>query len=161
MELKQISPWTSIESIESKVNTSILSWLSESGPITNRIKLSQEFELELLNDDIDEISKEEELFLNSVSKTFRVRRVILLGNKTPVVYAKSVIPTSTIENGLSSLGKIGNAPLGDILFTPGVFTKLDMVCASFLSKEKNVYWGRKIKYSVNSEPISVMEIFLI
>ena len=161
MELKQISPWTSIESIESKVNTSILSWLSESGPITNRIKLSQEFELELLNDDIDEISKEEELFLNSVSETFRVRRVILLGNNTPVVYAKSVIPSSTIENGLSSLGKIGNAPLGDILFTPGVFTKLEMVCASFLSKEKNVYWGRKIKYSVNSEPISVMEVFLI
>ena len=161
MELKQISPWTSIESIESKVNTSILSWLSESGPITNRIKLSQEFELELLNDEIDEISKEEELFLNSVSETFRVRRVILLGNNTPVVYAKSVIPSSTIENGLSSLGKIGNAPLGDILFTPGVFTKLEMVCASFLSKEKNVYWGRKIKYSVNSEPISVMEVFLI
>ncbi len=161
MELKQISPWTSIESIEYKVDASILSWLSESGPITNRIKLSQEFELELLNDEIDEISKEEELFLNSVSETFRVRRVILLGNNTPVVYAKSVIPSSTIENGLSSLGKIGNAPLGDILFTPGVFTKLEMVCASFLSKEKNVYWGRKIKYSVNSEPISVMEVFLI
>ena len=161
MELKQISPWTSIESIESKVDASILSWLSESGPITNRIKLSQEFELELLNDEIDEISKEEKLFLNSVSETFRVRRVILLGNNTPVVYAKSVIPSSTIENGLSSLGKIGNAPLGDILFTPGVFTKLEMVCASFLSKEKNVYWGRKIKYSVNSEPISVMEVFLI
>lgn len=161
MELKQISPWTSIESIESKVDASILSWLSESGPITNRIKLSQEFELELLNDEIDEISKEEGLFLNSVSETFRVRRVILLGNNTPVVYAKSVIPSSTIENGLSSLGKIGNAPLGDILFTPGVFTKLEMVCASFLSKEKNVYWGRKIKYSVNSEPISVMEVFLI
>ena len=161
MELKQISPWTSIESIESKVDASILSWLSESGPITNRIKLSQKFELELLNDDIDEISKEEELFLNSFSETFRVRRVILLGNNTPVVYAKSVIPSSTIENGLSSLGKIGNAPLGDILFTPGVFTKLEMVCASFLSKEKNVYWGRKIKYSVNSEPISVMEVFLI
>ena len=161
MELKQISPWTSIESIESKVDASILSWLSESGPITNRIKLSQKFELELLNDEIDEISKEEKLFLNSVSETFRVRRVILLGNNTPVVYAKSVIPSSTIENGLSSLGKIGNAPLGDILFTPGVFTKLEMVCASFLSKEKNVYWGRKIKYSVNSEPISVMEVFLI
>ena len=161
MELKQISPWTSIESIESKVDASVLSWLSESGPITNRIKLSQKFELELLNDEIDEISKEEELFLNSVSETFRVRRVILLGNNTPVVYAKSIIPSSTIENGLSSLGKIGNAPLGDILFTPGVFTKLEMVCASFLSKEKNVYWGRKIKYSVNSEPISVMEVFLI
>lgn len=161
MELKQISPWTSIESIESKVDPSIFSWLSESGPITNRIKLSQKFELELLNDEIDEISKEEKLFLNTVSETFRVRRVILLGNNTPVVYAKSVIPSSTIENGLSSLGKIGNAPLGDILFTPGVFTKLEMVCASFLSKEKNVYWGRKIKYSVNSEPISVMEVFLI
>ena len=78
MELKQISPWTSIESIESKVDASIFSWLSESGPITNRIKLSQKFELELLNDEIDEISKEEKLFLNSVSETFRVRRVILL-----------------------------------------------------------------------------------
>ena len=36
--------------------------------------------------------QEEKLFLNSVSETFRVRRVILLGNNTPVVYAKSVIP---------------------------------------------------------------------
>ncbi len=161
MELNQISPWTNIESIESKVDATVLSWLAESGPITNRIKLSQEFELKLLNDELDEISQEERLFLKSNSKTFRVRRVILLGDNTPVVYAKSVIPTSAIHNGLSSLGKIGNAPLGDILFAPGIFTKLEMVCASFLSKERNIYWGRKIKYSVNSEPISVMEVFLI
>ena len=115
----------------------------------------------LLNDELDEISKEERLFLGSSSKTFKVRKVILFGDDAPIVFAKSVIPTLTIDKGLSSLGKIGNAPLGDILFTPSVFIKLEMVCASFLSEERNVYWGRKIKYSVNSEPISVMEVFLI
>jgi len=114
-----------------------------------------------LNDELDEISKEERLFLGSSSKTFKVRKVILFGDDAPIVFAKSVIPTLTIDKGLSSLGKIGNAPLGDILFTPSVFIKLEMVCASFLSEERNVYWGRKIKYSVNSEPISVMEVFLI
>ena len=161
MKLKQISPWTNIESIESKVDSSVLSWLKESGPITKRIKLSNKFQLRLLNDALDEISKEEQLFLGSSSKTFKVRRVILLGNGAPIVFAKSVIPTLTINKGLSSLGKIGNAPLGDILFTPSVFTKQEMVCASFLSEERDVFWGRKIKYSVNSEPISVMEVFLI
>ena len=147
MKLKQISPWTNIKSIESKVDSSVLSWLKESGPITKRIKL--------------EISKEERLFLGSSSKTFKVRKVILFGDDAPIVFAKSVIPTLTIDKGLSSLGKIGNAPLGDILFTPSVFIKLEMVCASFLSEERNVYWGRKINYSVNSETISVMEVFLI
>ena len=161
MKLKQISPWTNIKSIESKVDSSVLSWLKESGPITKRIKLGKKFELKLLNDELDEISKEERLFLGSSSKTFKVRKVILFGDDAPIVVAKSVIPTLTIDKGLSSLGKIGNAPLGDILFTPSVFIKLEMVCASFLSEERNVYWGRKIKYSVNSEPISVMEVFLI
>ena len=130
-------------------------------PITKRIKLSKKFKLELLRDELDNISQEELLFLKSSSETFRVREVILFGDNAPAVYAKSVIPTLTIDNGLSSLGEIGNAPLGDILFTPGIFTKLEMLCASFLDDDKSIYWGRKIKYSVNSEPISVMEVFLL
>lgn len=161
MKLKQISPWTNIESIESRVDLSVLSWLKEAGPITKRIKLSKKFKLELLRDELDNISQEELLFLKSSSETFRVREVILFGDNAPTVYAKSVIPTLTIDNGLSSLGEIGNAPLGDILFTPGIFTKLEMLCASFLDDDRSIYWGRKIKYSVNSEPISVMEVFLL
>jgi chorismate-pyruvate lyase len=86
MKLKQISPWTNIESIESKVDSFVLSWLKESGPITKRIKLSNKFQLRLLNDALDEISKEEQLFLGSSSKTFKVRRVILLGNDAPIVF---------------------------------------------------------------------------
>jgi hypothetical protein len=72
MKLKQISPWTNIESIESKVDSSVLSWLKESGPITKRIKLSNKFQLRLLNDALDEISKRSNYFLGHLLKLLRL-----------------------------------------------------------------------------------------
>ena len=39
MKLKQISPWSPFESIKANIaNKKIISWLSEKGPITKRIK---------------------------------------------------------------------------------------------------------------------------
>lgn len=161
MKLEQISSWNTYEAIEHELtNTEIKSWLLEQGPITKRIKSIAEFRLELIQDELSDATDDEILFLKIDSEEIRIREVILYGNENPIVFARTIIPDTTIEKGLKELGKIGNKPLGDILFEKDIFSKEDIVFASFKDKE-SLFWGRKIKYTVKDQPFSVMEVFLI
>jgi len=161
MKLEQISSWNTYEAIEHELtNTEIKSWLLEQGPITKRIKSIAEFRLELIQDELSDATDDEILFLKIDSEEIRIREVILYGNENPIVFARTIIPNTTIEKGLKELGKIGNKPLGDILFEKDIFFKEDIVFATF-KDEESLFWGRKIKYTVKDQPFSVMEVFLI
>lgn len=161
MKLEQISSWNTYEAIEHKLtNAEIKSWLLEQGPITKRIKSIAEFRLELIQDELSDATDDEILFLKIDSEEIRIREVILYGNENPMVFARTIIPNTTIEKGLKELGKIGNKPLGDILFEKDIFFKEDIVFATF-KDEESLFWGRKIKYTVKDQPFSVMEVFLI
>ena len=161
MKLKQISSWISFEKMDGLlVNKNIKSWLVEKGPITKRIKSEESFQLNLLKDEISYVEDVEKEFLDVISNNIKVREVILMGNNIPRVYAKSLIPVKTIENGFSRLGKLGTRPLGDILFEKEIFKKTDVVYAQFQDKDY-IFWGRKTKYIVKNMPLSVMEVFLI
>ena len=161
MKLKQISSWISFEKMDGLlVNKNIKSWLVEKGPITKRIKSEESFQLNLLKDEISYVEDVEKEFLDVISNNIKVREVILMGNNIPRVYAKSLIPVKTIENGFSRLGKLGTRPLGDILFEKEIFKKTDVVYAQFQDKD-SIFWGRKTKYIVKNMPLSVMEVFLI
>tara|TARA_B000000477_G_C6080048_1_gene222749 strand:+ start:119 stop:622 length:504 start_codon:yes stop_codon:yes gene_type:complete len=161
MKLKQISSWISFEKMDGLlVNKNIKSWLVEKGPITKRIKSEESFQLNLLKDEISYVEDVEKEFLDVISNNIKVREVILMGNNIPRVYAKSLIPIRTIDEGFSKLGKLGTKPLGDILFEKEIFKKTDMVYAQFQNKD-SIFWGRKTKYLVKNMPLSVMEVFLI
>lgn len=161
MKLEQISSWNTYEAIEHELtNAEIKSWLLEQGPITKRIKSIAEFRLELIQDELSDATDDEILFLKIDSEEIRIREVILFGNENPMVFARTIIPNTTIEKGLKELGKIGNKPLGDILFEKDIFSKEDIVFATF-KDEESLFWGRKIKYTVKDQPFSVMEVFLI
>ena len=161
MKLEQISSWNTYEAIEHELtNTEIKSWLLEQGPITKRIKSIAEFRLKLIQDELSDATDDEILFLKIDSEEIRIREVILFGNENPMVFARTIIPNTTIEKGLKELGKIGNKPLGDILFEKDIFSKEDIVFATF-KDEESLFWGRKIKYTVKDQPFSVMEVFLI
>tara|TARA_B100001142_G_scaffold33024_1_gene29328 strand:- start:1380 stop:1868 length:489 start_codon:yes stop_codon:yes gene_type:complete len=161
MKLEQLSSWNSYEAIEHELkNAEIESWLLEQGPITKRIKSMKKFRLELIQDELSEVKEDEILFLTTDDESIRVREVILYGNNTPMVFARTIIPNTTINKGLKELGEIGNKPLGDILFEKNIFSKEDIVFATF-KDGKSIFWGRKIKYSVKNQPFSVMEVFLI
>ena len=98
MKLKQISSWISFEKMSVLLsNKNIKSWLVEKGPITKRIKSEEVFKLNLIKDEIDDIDGSEKKFLDEISGNIRVREVMLMGNKIPRVYAKSLIPVKTIE----------------------------------------------------------------
>ena len=161
MKLKQNSSWMTYKEMINQVkNDSIKSWLSESGPITKRISANENFELNLLREEIDEVDETEKKYLGNSIGDIKVREVVLLGNKVPKVYAKSLIPVKTIKKGFSKLGSLGTKPLGDILFEKNIFNKIDVMYSSFVH-EDSIFWGRKTKYLVKNLPFSVMEIFLI
>ena len=101
MQLKQISEWVNKDDMEVLLSDGeIKSWLLEKGPITKRIKLNHNFELNLIRDEVDQISQDDKVFLDNIEGDIKVREVILLGNGDPLVYAKSYIPTFTINDGL-------------------------------------------------------------
>ena len=161
MKLKQKSSWITYKEMTKQVRSkTIKSWLAEDGPITKRISAKEDFELNLIRDEIGEVSEIDKKYLGVTKGDIKVREVILMGNKTPKVYAKSLIPIRTIEKGFSKLGNLGNMPLGDILFEKDIFNKID-VLYSFFSHKSNIFWGRKTKYLVKNLPFSVMEVFLI
>ena len=161
MKLKQKSSWITYKEMMNKVkNDSVKSWLTENGPITKRISANEDFELSLIRDEIDKVDETDKKYLDNEIGDIKVREVILSGNKIPKVYAKSLIPVNTIENGFSKLGSLGTKPLGDILFEKNIFNKIEVIYSTF-SDEISIFWGRKTKYLVKSLPFSVMEIFLI
>ena len=161
MKLKQKSSWITYEEMMKLVNSDyIKSWLIECGPITKRISDNENFELNLIRDEIDEVDERDKKYLGNITGDIKVREVILLGNKVPKVYAKSLIPVHTVEEGFSKLGSLGTKPLGDILFEKDIFNKVDVLYSTF-KHEVNIFWGRKTKYLVKNLPFSVMEIFLI
>ena len=122
MKLKQKSSWITYKEMLNKVkNDSVKSWLTENGPITKRISANEDFELSLIRDEIDKVDEMDKKYLDNEVGDIKVREVILLGNKRPKVYAKSLIPVNTIENGFSKLGSLGTKPLGDILFEKNIF----------------------------------------
>ncbi len=161
MKLSQNSSWSSFEAIKAEIsNDQIKSWLLEEGPITKRIKSKASFRLELIQDEFSKVKDSEKKFINTDAKKIKAREVLLYGDNIPVVFARTIIPNPTIEKGLTDLGKLGTRPLGDILFEKNIFTKEEVVYASF--KDRNhIYWGRKARYSVKGLPFSVMEVFLI
>ena len=161
MQPKQISSWiTSKEFHNESIDTHVKSWLTETGPITNRIKSNGTFKLELIKDEVGTVNRIDANFLGEDLGEIKIREVLLLSNNKPKVFARSLIPNRTIEKGLSELGELGSKPLGDILFEKEIFKKIETVFAQF-SESGNLYWGRKSKYLVKVYPLSVMEIFLL
>ena len=161
MKPLQISSWKKFEVMNNELqNETIRSWLLEDGPITERIKLKNKFNLKLLKDEVSNIDSTDEDFLGNISGFVKVREVILMADNVPKVFARSLIPEITIKHGLSKLGSLGSTPLGDILFEKEIFKKIEVLFSEF-EVNKEIFWGRKTKYSVKNLPISVMEVFLV
>lgn len=96
-----------------------------------------------------------------------VREVHLLCDKTPVVYARTVIPVTTLVGPQRRLAHLGNKPLGALLFADRTMHR-DEVQIARLSDEKagfetpsdQTIWGRRSVFKLNNRPLLVSEYFL-
>jgi len=102
-----------------------------------------------------------------------VRQVYLCCGNTPWVYARSVIPQSTLHGELQKLTKLGNQPLGAVLFANRHISRGSIEIAKLTKKHTmfdtatrqtatptDTIWGRRSVFTIADKPLLVSELFL-
>jgi chorismate--pyruvate lyase len=102
-----------------------------------------------------------------------VREVELLGHDTPWVFARTLIPASSLKGGARRLAGLGDKPLGAVLFSDPSMRRgptqvarllprhpLFAVATNSLEQKPVELWGRRTLFFLAGKPLLVNEIFL-
>lgn len=130
----------------------IADWLLDEGSLTAKLKQQYpDFKVELLSQ-IQATPYDNEIELLSDNEIYTIREVILWGNNTKQVYARSVIPK---VQSLNFLRALGNKPLGEVLFTHPDIQRHQMQFSRY-----NQHWGRRSIFGLSGVELMVSEFFL-
>ncbi|MEY4699266.1 MAG: hypothetical protein RIR85_686, partial [Pseudomonadota bacterium] len=86
----------------------------------------------------------------------RIREVYLCVNNVPVVFARSVLPTSSSTGVNRDVLQLGSKPLGEVLFKKG---KAPILLRQ-ITEVPGLGWGRRSLYQLRGHPILISEFFL-
>lgn len=153
-------------------------WLSDTGSLTQKIEraINQKLVVQVLRDRPQSLHRDEYFPFRNRIQRCRVREVILCANETPLVLARSIIPTLSSSGSNNAILRLGTRPLGAVLFSKTRmhskarpqreiaridrqsslwkgFYKMDIALPSTL-------WARRTFYRLKGRPILVNEIFL-
>jgi chorismate lyase len=147
-------------------------WLLDDGSLTAKLlKLSQgDFRVDVLRQVHARASRSEAHALGINPKQIcLIREVILRGHNQPWVFARSVLPLSSLTGSLRHLRKQGTRPLGAFLFSQPHLKRSPIALALIsrhhaylpenLVRDAQV-WGRRSIFSIDNKPLLVSEVFL-
>ena len=148
-------------------------WLSDTGSLTQRLLDASDgnLKVQLLRQELQQprLSERQALGL-SPRRLALIREVVLLGNDQPWVYARSIIPLSTLTGRLRRLRHLDNRPLGALLFQDPTMTRepVEVAChtpanAQLPHAMGSIHapmWGRRSIFRLDNKPLLVGEIFL-
>ena len=96
-----------------------------------------------------------------------IREVHLLCDNHPIVYARTVIPVSTLTGAQRQLARLGNKSLGAVLFSDQTMQREEVEIARLkpeqvkLNSQLDVdIWGRRSVFKLSEKPLLVSEFFL-
>jgi len=141
-------------------------WLLDRGSLTQRlITLSgNHFRVQVLRHFMTTPVTSERIALSLLPRqTCLIREVALLCHHQPMVFARSVIPITTLKGPEKQLTRLGNKPLGALLFQHRNMTRGPLELAQFhhlFSDHPCAGWGRRSVFYLNSRPLLVSEFFL-
>lgn len=154
----------------------LLPWLLDSGSLTDRLKAACPgcFRVHVLDEGWRRPRLDEARALGLPAATVAwVRQVQLLCDESPWVFARTVIPVTTLSGPQRRLAHLGNRPLGAFLFAdPGMQRgPVELACirrgqamyseaTSGLRKKAPQIWGRRSVFRLSDKPLLVAEIFL-
>ena len=150
----------------------VRSWLFDVTSLTARLirHCSGDFHVELLSREIRRPTWDEAKVLNIANKQHALIRQVRLccGNKA-VVYARTVIPLSTLKGAERSYASLGNRPLGAMLFSDKTMRREEVMVTQLLPEsplyektgtQNDVIWGRRSVFHVGDKPLLVSEYYL-
>lgn len=154
----------------------MLDWLLDPTSLTRRLKqaCSGKFQVVPVSQKRQrpQLNEAQVLGMNAHEICF-IREVHLLCNKRPWVFARTVIPVSTLTGPQRRLARLGNKPLGAVLFADPSMERSPIEIARIcpgqtlfetatapLKKKPVEIWGRRSTFFLAGKPLLVSEIFL-
>lgn len=162
--------------LRTRVPDGLLSWLLDAGSLTDRLRnaCNGHFQVRVLSERWQRPRCDESLSLGARFSTVAwVRQVQLLCDGKPWVFARTVIPATTLTGPQRRLAHLGNRPLGAFLFAdPGMrrgpveIAPLRAGDSMFseavhgLDHRPEEVWGRRSVFRIDGKPLLVTEVFL-
>jgi chorismate lyase len=148
----------------------VLSWLFDHASLTARLKRHCDtFEVRVLSQQYQRPTLDEEEILAIRPGRFAlIRQVCLYCNGTAGVYARTVIPATTLVGYRRVYASLGARPLGAMLFADRTMKRDKVMVAEFSLEElpladsagNGTCWGRRSIFRVGGKPLLVSEYFL-
>lgn len=99
-----------------------------------------------------------------------IREVLLCCDERPLVYARTIIPVSSLRGSLRGLALLGNRPLGAVLFADKLMQRKPVEITSLTAAHKCYSWtqnkgsevvyGRRSVFILKGQKLLVSEFFL-
>lgn len=153
------------------ISPSLYSWLFDTSSLTARLltRCDNNFSVRVITQSWQKLNPDDAaaMVLHNVHSAL-VRQVLLCRGDKPLVYAKTVIPATTIQGAQRRYANMGNRPLGAMLFADRTMRR-EVVEVSVLPVEhaanrytsfKQPIWGRRSVFRVANKPLLVSEYFL-
>jgi len=151
-------------------------WLLDRGSLTSRLVKASEgaFQVRVVHQGWGRpLYSESQLLRTRRAEAALVREVELLGHGTPWVFARTLIPASSLRGGARRLANLGEKPLGAVLFSDPSMRRgpiqvarlqprhpLFAAATSHLEEKPAELWGRRTLFYLAGKPLLVNEIFL-
>lgn len=154
------------------IPSSVKHWLFDPGSLTQRlVKASQgDFRVQVLSQRWQRPTLSEQLLLDMKTRQVAIiREVALLCHDEPWVFARSIIPATSVTGPLRRLRKFDDSSLGSLLFKDSsmqrdAFQICQLPAAShYLPKaleNQSMLWGRRSRFRLKAKPLIVSEVFL-
>jgi chorismate--pyruvate lyase len=137
-------------------------WLMDRGSLTQHlVKAShQQFSVQLLSLawQYPSLSEAQALGIPLRHKAL-IREVILKGQNEAWVFARSVIPASTLTGRERQLHLIGQRSLGSVLFSDPTMRRGPLQTTS-IQVDSHTLWARRSVFRLSNKPLLVAEVFL-
>lgn len=159
---------------EQLLTSTLSNWLFDPTSLTARLKKHcKNFRVEVVGQHIEKCSAEEAKATIHAGEQVLVREVILYCDEQAQVFARSLLPLSSLTGEQQKLANLGTQPLGQVLFNDpkldrqsieiasfGQQSSVGQFCANVNLSNTHDLWGRRSLFVLNNKPIMVAEVFL-
>ena len=155
--------WYSLSTLPWHIPAPLKHWLLDTGSLTQRLKDAYPgtFEVQVIHHDWGRPTHNERRFLSMPEReTASIREVVLVCNGAPRVFARSILPATSLEGRNSQLLKLKDRPLGAFLFAQPDLERGPIELTRVLDHQQNPVWGRRSCFILDHKPLAVCEYFL-
>ena len=138
-------------------------WLTDTGSLTRLLQRVSKghFSVRVLSQRYGQPSSAEASALGlRARQRALIREVLLCGHGEPWVFARTLIPVTSLNGRQRALKQIGNRPLGALLFRDPQMQREPLQIASLPNSAGEDFWARRSVFHLAGKPLLVCEVFL-